>query len=101
MGLGGQVQIMHVTGEVVATEKHPEFKGHKLLLVRPMGLDGLPKGPESIAVDTVDAGLGDRVLVNKEGGAARMILQNPRIPVQAVIVGVVDGYHVEAPGHER
>lgn len=95
------MQLMIVTGEVVATEKHPEFKGHKLLLVRPMGLDGKPLGAESIAVDTVDAGLGDRVLVNKEGGAARMLLKNPRIPVQAVIVGVVDGFHVEASDHER
>jgi microcompartment protein CcmK/EutM len=96
------MQLMIVTGEVVATEKHPEFRGHKLLLVRPMGLDGQPSGAESIAIDAaVDAGLGDRVLVNKEGGAARMLLKNPRIPVQAVIVGVVDGYHVEASDHER
>jgi len=95
------VQIMLVTGEVVSTEKHAEFKGHKLLLVRALDLDGQPRGAESIALDTVDAGLGDRVLVNKEGGAARMILHNNRIPVQALIVGVVDGFHVEAQAHER
>jgi len=89
------MQIAVVTGEVVSTEKHPEFRGHKLLLVRGLGLDGAPRGGESIALDTVDAGIGDRVLVNKEGGSARLALGNPRIPVQAIIVGVVDGIHVE------
>lgn len=89
------MQIALVTGEVVATEKHPEFKGHKLLLVRTLGLDGEPRGGESIALDTVGAGIGDRVLVNKEGGSARLALDNPRIPVQALIVGVVDDFHVE------
>ena len=89
------MQIALVTGEVVATEKHPEFRGHKLLLVRSLGLDGAPRGGESIALDTVGAGIGDRVLVNKEGGSARLALGNPRIPVQALIVGVVDDFHVE------
>jgi len=92
------VQIAVVTGEVVSTEKHPEFRGHKLLLVRSLGLDGRPRGGESVAIDTVDAGIGDRVLVNKEGGCARMVLKNDRIPVQALIVGVVDGFHVEERG---
>ncbi|MDP2361213.1 MAG: EutN/CcmL family microcompartment protein [bacterium] len=89
------MQIALVTGEVVSTEKHAEFKGHKLLLVRPLGLDGQPRGAESIALDTVDAGIGDRVLVNKEGGSARLALDNQRIPVQALIVGVVDAFHID------
>jgi len=89
------MQIALVTGEVVSTEKHAEFKGHKLLLVRSLGLDGRPRGGESIALDTVDAGIGDRVLVNKEGGSARLALANPRIPVQALIVGVIDDFHLE------
>jgi len=47
-----------------------------------------------IAVDKVDAGDGDLVLVNKEGGSARMLLGDDEIPVQAVIVGVIDGMDV-------
>ncbi len=89
------MQIAVVTGQVVSTEKQPEFKGYKLLLVRALDLQGRPRGGESMAIDTVDAGLGDTVLVNKEGGCARMVLKNDRIPVQALILGVVDGFHVE------
>ena len=91
------MQVARVTGEVVSTHKHAELVGRKLLLVRNLGLDGEPAGGDYIAIDTVDAGRGDRVLVNKEGGSARLALANDRIPVQALIVGVVDGLHLEEP----
>ena len=91
------MQVARVTGEVVSTHKHAELVGRKLLLVRNLGLDGEPSGGDYIAIDTVDAGRGDRVLVNKEGGSARLALANDRIPVQALIVGVVDGLHLEEP----
>lgn len=91
------MQVARVTGEVVSTHKHPELKGHKLLLVRNLDLDGVPEGADYIAIDTVDAGRGDRVLINKEGGGARLALANDRIPVQALIVGVLDGMHLEEP----
>lgn len=91
------MQVARVVGEVVSTHKHPELVGHKLLLVRNLGLDGEPEGGDYIALDTVDAGRGDRVLINKEGGGARLALANDRIPVQALIVGVVDGLHLEEP----
>jgi len=89
------MRVARVVGEVVSTHKHREFRGHKLLLVRNLGLGGEPEGGEYIVLDTVDAGRGDRVLVNKEGGGARLALGNDRIPVQALAVGVVDGWQVE------
>jgi len=89
------MKIAVVTGDVVSTLKNPEFTGHKLLLVTDTDLDGSLLGDPYIALDIVDAGHGDRVLINKEGGAARMLLDNPRIPVQAVIVGVIDDWHTE------
>lgn len=89
------MEIARVTGEVVSTSKHPEFKGYKLLLVRNVWPDDSWRGSEYIAIDTVEAGIGDRVLINKEGGGARMALANQKIPVQALILGVVDGVHVE------
>jgi ethanolamine utilization protein EutN len=64
-------------------------------LVRSLDAQGRPRGGESIALDTVGAGIGDTVLVNKEGGSARMVLKNDKIPVAALILGVVDGFHVE------
>ncbi len=90
--------LARVTGEVVATIKHPHLNARKLLLVAPEPVPGRPVAPEVIALDTVDAGVGDRVLVADEGNAAAQVLGLPRGPVRTVVVGVVD--EVDAPGPE-
>lgn len=92
--------LARVVGEVVATIKHAHLAGDKLLLVRREQADGTPVGPPVIAVDSVDAGPGDRVLVADEGNSAAQVLRRPRGPVRTVIVGVVDDvqYPGEAPG---
>jgi len=82
--------IAQVVGDVVATIKHPELERRKLLLVQPLGPEDEPRGPRVIAVDAVQAGVGDRVLVADEGNAAAQVLQRPRGPVRTVIVGIVD-----------
>jgi ethanolamine utilization protein EutN len=82
--------LAHVIGVVVATIKHPHLINRKLLLVRPELTPGRPQAPSVIAVDTVDAGLGDRVLVADEGNSAAQVLGMPRGPVRTVVVGVVD-----------
>jgi ethanolamine utilization protein EutN len=84
-----------VVGDVWATIKNPHFEGQKILIVQPLEPDLTPQGPTLLALDRVDAGLDDIVLVNKEGGGARIIFQNPDIPVQAVIVAVVDDLDVK------
>ena len=84
------VQIGRVCGTVVSTLKHAALGGHKLLLVQPHGLDGAPRGRATAALDVVDAGPGDWVLLHDEGSGASQILGNPRGPVRTVIVGVVD-----------
>jgi ethanolamine utilization protein EutN len=87
--------ICRVVGDVFATVKNEHLRGHKLLLVQPVDLDGVTeKGEALIAVDKADAGPNDLVLVNREGGAARMLLGNPKIPVHSVIVGVIDNMDV-------
>ena len=82
--------LARVTGEVVATIKHPHLRATKLLLVQPEPVAGRPLAPAVIAVDTVDAGVGDRVLVADEGNTAAQVLGLARGPVRTVIVGVVD-----------
>jgi len=79
-----------VVGDVVSTHKNERLEGKKLLLVRRFALDMKPEGAEVIALDVVDAGVGDNVLVVQEGSSARKIFDDPWLPVQAVIVGVVD-----------
>lgn len=83
--------IGQVAGTVVATIKHPFFNGRKLLLVERLELSGRPTPKYDIAVDTVRAGVGDRVLVLDEGNSGRQVCDvEPWGPVRAVIVGVID-----------
>ena len=79
-----------VVGEVVATIKHGDLAARKLLLVQPVNPAGQPSGAAQIAVDSVDAGLDDLVLVADEGNGAAQVLRRPRGAVRTVIVGVVD-----------
>ena len=87
--------LAHVVGEVVSTIKHPHLATQRLLLVQPEPTPGRAQGASVIAVDTVDAGIGDRVLVADEGNTAAQVLRKARGPVRTVIVGVVD--EVELP----
>ena len=87
--------ICRIVGNIVSTHKNAHLQGHKLLLVQPVELDQkTPKGNSMIAIDRVNAGKDDLVLVNKEGSSARLILGDDENPVQAVIVGVIDGMDV-------
>ena len=79
-----------VVGEVVATIKHGDLSARKLLLVQPVDPAGAPRGQPMLAVDTVDAGVGDRVLVVDEGNSAAQVLRRPRGAVRTVVVGVID-----------
>lgn len=83
--------IARVVGDVVATHRHDHLGGHKLLLVRRLSLEDLEEGGEVVALDVIGVGVGERVLVVQEGNAARALFKNDKIPVQAVIAGVVDG----------
>ncbi len=83
--------IGRVTGTVVATIHHETFDAHKTLLVDMLDLDGQPTGYYDVAVDVVQAGVGDVVLVLDEGNSARQLVgQEPDGAIRAVIVGVVD-----------
>src|SRR5688572_14652187 len=87
------VFIARVVGDVVATHRHRNLGGHKLLLIRRLSLSGVEEGGEVIALDVIGVGVGERVLVVQEGNAARALFKSRTIPAQAVVVGVID--HVE------
>ena len=89
--------LARVVGDVVATIKHSDLGGKKLLLVQRVGVGEAPTGKPVIAVDRVDAGLGDLVLVLDEGNGASQVLRQPRGAIRTVIVGVVDEVAVERP----
>lgn len=82
--------IARVIGELVATQKHPSHEGRKLLLVQPLNLDGSNRGDAVIALDAVDAGPGDRVLVATEGFSAMTSVGRPNSPIDMSVIGFID-----------
>lgn len=84
-----------VVGTVVSTISHQDYKNRRLLVVQPMVMKGETPDGDFIAVDSTQAGIGETVLVNREGGGARLVLGNPDACVISVIVGIVDSVHLE------
>jgi microcompartment protein CcmK/EutM len=87
--------LARVIGEVVSTVEHPSLHALKLLVIDRLDLSDRGTGDTQIAVDSVSAGVGDRVLVVDEGGSAAIVtgLEDP--PIRTVIIGIVDRFDVE------
>ena len=84
------MQLARVVGTLVATQKNAKLEGAKLLLVQPLGLDDRPRGTALLAIDSVGAGVGEKVLIVLEGRAAGEALGRKAAPVDAAIMGIVD-----------
>ena len=82
--------IGKVVGTIVTTISHAHYKNRRLLVVQPLLVEGEPADDDFIALDNSQAGVGDTVLVNREGNGARGALKNPDACVISVIVGIVD-----------
>jgi microcompartment protein CcmK/EutM len=85
--------IAKIVGTVVATRKDERLVASKLLVARPLDPSGKPDGNYLVAIDTVDAGFGETVLI-VSGSSARMAAGLKDCPVDAAIVGIVDTIHV-------
>jgi microcompartment protein CcmK/EutM len=80
-----------ITGNVVSTVSEPGYESRKILVVQPIDPSGMPRGQSFLAIDTVQAGNGDTVLILEEGGSARMILNQPEtFTIKAIVAGIVD-----------
>ncbi len=83
-----------VVGTIVTTISHRDYKNRRLLVVQPLSLAGEAPDEDFIALDNTQAGIGDTVLVNREGNGARQALKNPDAAVISVIVGIVDSVYI-------
>ena len=83
--------LAKVVASIVSTEKHEHYRGRKILVVQSVDPEGNPKGKSLVAVDGVQAGIGDLVLVVDEGGSARMTIGDAdAVTVRTAICGIVD-----------
>ncbi len=87
--------LAKVIGSVVATRKVSVLEGHKILLCRPVRPDGKTAGDVLCALDAVQAGPGDTVILLDEGNSSRMILGDSMAPVRSMVVGIVDRVDME------
>ena len=88
--------LARVVGTVVSTVKRPQFEGAKLLLVQPETPQGEARGATLLAIDSVGAGIGEKVLVVIEGKAAGDALGKKAAAVDAAIIGIIDQVEVGA-----
>ncbi len=91
------MRVARVIGNIVASAHHPAYDGHKLMLLCAESPDGAALGHTFIAVDHMQAGPGDRVLVLTEGTGVRQLLGAEAGPIRSVIVGIVDHIHTTDP----
>jgi microcompartment protein CcmK/EutM len=84
------VILGRVIGDITSTVNHPFYDGKKILLVERTDPSGAPLPDYLIAIDTVGAGPGERVIVLDEGTGARQIVLSTDAPVRSVIVGIID-----------
>ncbi|MFH0793150.1 MAG: EutN/CcmL family microcompartment protein [bacterium] len=86
-----------VLGNIVSSDKLPAYESRKLLVVQKLDLDRRPQGLSTVAVDYVQAGEGDIVLVGAAPGLASTVFGIPNAPIRELVMGVVD--HVDVPPH--
>lgn len=83
-----------VVGTVVTTISHPHLEHRRKLVVQPLVMSGEKTEGAFIALDNTQAGIGDTVLVNREGGGNREVLENPDGCINSVIVGIIDSVFI-------
>lgn len=83
--------LAKVIGNVVATQKNKSLEGHKLLLVKEVDFEGkFINKNDALAIDLINAGIGDTVLIVREGDAIKQILGSNKAPVNTMIIAIVD-----------
>ncbi len=88
------MRLCKVTGTIVSTQKNETLRQYKILIVQPIDLQGNFIERDVLAIDTVDAGIGDTVLIIQEGAGAQQALKRKDVPVHTVVVAVVDGLDI-------
>jgi microcompartment protein CcmK/EutM len=82
--------LARVEGNLTATRKHPSFEGWRLLICQPINGAGQPEGVPQIAIDSLGAGMHQRVVISSDGSAARAAVKDPKSPARWLVIGLAD-----------
>ena len=88
------MKLCRIEGSIHSTVSVRRAEGHRIVIAQPLNAAGRPDGAPLLALDRVAAGDGDLVLVMKEGGGARIVLEDDKSPVQCLVIAVVDDFHL-------
>jgi microcompartment protein CcmK/EutM len=89
------VFLAKVKGNIISTQKNKFLLGHKLLLTQPVDFAGKFTGNKDvIAIDLIDSGIGDTVIICQEGDAIQQVLGHKNAPVNTMIIGIVDNIEI-------
>ena len=88
--------IGRVTGTIYSTINHKFYDGKKLMIVDKLNADRSPTGKYLVAIDTVEAGIGETVLIVDEGNSARQIIKDDTAPLRSIIVGIIDDIYIQS-----
>jgi len=87
--------LAKIKGNIVSTQKNKFLIGHKLLIVHPIDYNGNLVGQKDfIALDQIDAGIGDSVIVVQEGDAVEQILGHTNAPVNTMVIAIIDDIEI-------
>ena len=85
------MHMCRILGNVVSTVKHPTYSGQRLMIVQPVDECGSDTGESFLAIDRVQSGPGDTVLVMREGNGVRQLMAMGKlVPIRSLIVGIID-----------
>jgi len=85
------MQLGQVIGHAIATVKHPSMEGWRLLVIHLLTVDGKADGEPVLAIDTLGAAVGQKVVVSNDGAGARQMVGKKNSPVRWLVLGIIDG----------
>lgn len=86
--------LAKVIGTAVSTIREKGYESRKILVVNPLDINGNLKGKSILAIDTVQAGVGDTVIIIDEGGSAKIVLGAENVTVRTIVAGIVDEINI-------
>jgi ethanolamine utilization protein EutN len=84
------MRLAQIKGYITSTVKHGSLEGWRLLIAQPIDAEGRPDGPPQVAIDSLGAGIHQRVMISSDGSEARLMVKSELSPARWSVIGIVD-----------